>query len=239
MASPRTGFEPARAHKADVILAGGLRHRDFTDRAHHRARGRARVLPRGARPGPGRRLSPQPPDELRRLARRSCPTVAGSPRTCPVSGARARVATSGTRSPIRWAFLGTLLDHATAGEPVALAGHGWGGALALAYAQRHPPRVDALVLIDALPLLGASRGLGIARQALRPGIGEFLMGRSPAAGSAVRCGPGPLTPPRGAMSGSSPSGTTSTRGPSGRSCGVGSLDQSRRADPCRSRSWPR
>jgi pimeloyl-ACP methyl ester carboxylesterase len=74
------------------------------------------------------------------------------------------------------AFLGAFLDRTAAGETVALAGHGWGGAIALAYAQRHPARVDALVIIDALPLLEGFAWPGVVRQALRPGIGEFLMG---------------------------------------------------------------
>jgi pimeloyl-ACP methyl ester carboxylesterase len=73
-------------------------------------------------------------------------------------------------------FLEVFLDGTAAGETVALAGHGWGGAIALAYTQRHPARVGALAIIDALPLLEGFAWPGVARQALRPGIGEFLMG---------------------------------------------------------------
>ena len=73
-------------------------------------------------------------------------------------------------------FLETFLDRIATGDTVALAGHGWGGAIALAYTQRHPGRVGALVIIDALPLLDGFAWPGVARQALRPGIGEFLMG---------------------------------------------------------------
>lgn len=73
-------------------------------------------------------------------------------------------------------FLEAFLDSAAAGETVALAGHGWGGAIALAYAQCHPARVGALAIIDALPLLHGFAWPRVVRQALRPGIGEFLMG---------------------------------------------------------------
>lgn len=73
-------------------------------------------------------------------------------------------------------FLEAFLDSVAVGETVALAGHGWGGAIALAYAQRHPARVGALAIIDALPLLDGFAWPRVARQALRPGIGEFLMG---------------------------------------------------------------
>ncbi|MDQ6731034.1 MAG: alpha/beta fold hydrolase [Actinomycetota bacterium] len=73
-------------------------------------------------------------------------------------------------------FLEAFLDSVAVDETVALAGHGWGGALALAYAQRHPARVGALAIIDALPLLEGFAWPGVARQALWPGIGEFVMG---------------------------------------------------------------
>jgi pimeloyl-ACP methyl ester carboxylesterase len=74
------------------------------------------------------------------------------------------------------AFLEAFLDRVAGGETVALAGHGWGGAVALAYAQRHPARVARLAVIDGLPLLEGFAWPGVARLALRPGIGEFLMG---------------------------------------------------------------
>ena len=73
-------------------------------------------------------------------------------------------------------FLEAFLEHAAVGETIALAGQGWGGAIALAYAQRHPARVGALAIIDALPLLDGFAWPRVARQALRPGIGELLMG---------------------------------------------------------------
>jgi pimeloyl-ACP methyl ester carboxylesterase len=73
------------------------------------------------------------------------------------------------------AFLEELLGAAGL-ERVALVGHGWGGAIALAFALRHPDRVDRVVLIDALPLLEGFAWPAMVRWWRRPAIGELLMG---------------------------------------------------------------
>ena len=169
----------ARAHRADVILAGGPRHRDFTDRAHHRARGRARLLSRGA-PAPDRavRLSPQPPDELRRLAGVPARTAAGWLRTCPASGARARAAISATRSTIRSAFLEAFLDTRRRGRD-GRAGRPRVGRRGRTRLRPAPPGAGRragrsstpVPLLDGLRLAPASPGTRCA-----PGIGELLMG---------------------------------------------------------------
>src|SRR5207248_1905261 len=44
--------------------------------------------------------------------------------------------------------LGALLDALAIAEPVALVGNSFGGLLALAFASRHPQRVERVVLID-------------------------------------------------------------------------------------------
>jgi pimeloyl-ACP methyl ester carboxylesterase len=72
-------------------------------------------------------------------------------------------------------FLEGLLD-AIAVDRVALVGHGWGAAIGLAFTQRHPERVERLVLIDPVPLLEGFRWPRMARWWRRPVIGELLMG---------------------------------------------------------------
>lgn len=59
---------------------------------------------------------------------------------------------------------------------VSLVGHGWGAAIGLLFAQRHPDRVQRLVIIDAVPLLPGFRWPAIARWLGRPGLGELLIG---------------------------------------------------------------
>jgi pimeloyl-ACP methyl ester carboxylesterase len=66
---------------------------------------------------------------------------------------------------------------AAAGQPrVALVGHGWGAAIGLAFAQRHPERIERLAIIDALPLLEGFQWPRIVRHWRRPALGELLMG---------------------------------------------------------------
>lgn len=73
-------------------------------------------------------------------------------------------------------FLARLLDTLRPDEAVALCGHGWGAAVALAFAQAHPGRVARVAVIDAVPLLeGFAWPRGI-RRLLAPGIGELVMG---------------------------------------------------------------
>lgn len=72
-------------------------------------------------------------------------------------------------------FLGAFLDALEIERP-ALVGHGWGGAIALAYAQRHPDRLRRLVIVDAVPLTAGFAWPGPVRRVLRPVLGELWMG---------------------------------------------------------------
>ncbi|MGH2894126.1 MAG: alpha/beta fold hydrolase [Solirubrobacteraceae bacterium] len=72
-------------------------------------------------------------------------------------------------------FVEQFLDALTVPR-VALVGHGWGAAIGLLFAQRHPYRVTRLAIIDAVPLLDGFEWPAIARWVRRPGIGELLMG---------------------------------------------------------------
>ena len=73
-------------------------------------------------------------------------------------------------------FLATFLDHAGL-ERLSLVVHDWGAA-ALVLAQREPERIERLVIIDALPLLGDYRPHRLARIWGTRGLGELLMGLS-------------------------------------------------------------
>ncbi len=61
-------------------------------------------------------------------------------------------------------------------DEVSIVGHGWGAAVGLVYAQRHPERVTRLAIVDAVPLIGSFRWPPIARRWRRVGVGELLMG---------------------------------------------------------------
>ncbi len=73
------------------------------------------------------------------------------------------------------AFVEQFLD-AVGVEEVALVGHGWGAAIGLIFAQRHPDRVTRLAIVNAIPLLPGFAWWPAARWLRRPGIGELLMG---------------------------------------------------------------
>ncbi|HEY4276660.1 MAG TPA: alpha/beta hydrolase [Conexibacter sp.] len=60
-------------------------------------------------------------------------------------------------------------------ERVKLVVHDWGAA-ALAFAIRHPERVERLVICDAVPLLPGYRWHSLARWWRRPVAGELVMG---------------------------------------------------------------
>ncbi len=60
-------------------------------------------------------------------------------------------------------------------EQVQLVVHDW-GAVGLAFAQRHPERVRALVVINAVPLFEDYRWHRVARIWRTPGLGELAMG---------------------------------------------------------------
>jgi pimeloyl-ACP methyl ester carboxylesterase len=61
-------------------------------------------------------------------------------------------------------------------DRVKVVAHDWGAAAGLAFAQRHPDRVERLVLCNALPLLDGFRWHRLARAWRRPVLGELLMG---------------------------------------------------------------
>ena len=72
-------------------------------------------------------------------------------------------------------FVEEFLDALEVGE-VVLVGHGWGAAIGLVFAQRHPERVTRLAVIDAIPLLEGFQWPRVVRWTRRPGVGELLMG---------------------------------------------------------------
>jgi pimeloyl-ACP methyl ester carboxylesterase len=61
-------------------------------------------------------------------------------------------------------------------ERVQLVGHDWGAAAGLVFAQRHPHRIQRMVLCNALPLLDGFRWRGLARAWRTPALGELVMG---------------------------------------------------------------
>jgi pimeloyl-ACP methyl ester carboxylesterase len=75
-------------------------------------------------------------------------------------------------------FIERLLDELEITR-VRLVVHDWGAGGGLVFAQRHPERVERLVLIDALPLLDGFHWARLARWWRRPAFGELLMGSIP------------------------------------------------------------
>lgn len=71
-------------------------------------------------------------------------------------------------------FIEEFLD-LTETPRVSLVMHDWGGA-GLSFAQRHPERVERIVLINAVPLLPGFRWHRLARVWRRPLLGELAMG---------------------------------------------------------------
>ena len=74
-------------------------------------------------------------------------------------------------------FLERLLEHLGI-DRVKLVVHDWGAAVGLAFAQRHPARIERIVLIDGVPLFPAQgvRWHLLGRLWARPAIGELTMG---------------------------------------------------------------
>jgi len=68
-----------------------------------------------------------------------------------------------------------FLDAVVEVERVRLVVHDWGAA-ALSFAQRHPERIERLVVIDAVPLLPGYRWHRTARMWRAPLLGELAMG---------------------------------------------------------------
>jgi pimeloyl-ACP methyl ester carboxylesterase len=73
------------------------------------------------------------------------------------------------------AFVERFLDEIVRVERVRLVVHDWGAA-ALAFAQRHPERIERLVLLNAVPLLPGYRWHRVARIWRTPLLGELAMG---------------------------------------------------------------
>ena len=72
-------------------------------------------------------------------------------------------------------FVAQFLDELGA-ERVSIVGNGWGAAAGLLFAQNQPSRVQALVLVNALPLLEGFSWPAPVRTLRRPAIGELAMG---------------------------------------------------------------
>jgi pimeloyl-ACP methyl ester carboxylesterase len=72
-------------------------------------------------------------------------------------------------------FVERYLDDVVGVERVRLVVHDWGSA-ALAFAQRHPERIQRLVVIDAVPLLPGYRWHRVARLWRTPFVGEMTIG---------------------------------------------------------------
>lgn len=72
-------------------------------------------------------------------------------------------------------FVERYLDEVVEVERVRLVVHDWGSA-ALAFAQRHPERIERLVVIDAIPLLPGYRWHRVARLWRTPFVGEMTVG---------------------------------------------------------------
>jgi pimeloyl-ACP methyl ester carboxylesterase len=61
-------------------------------------------------------------------------------------------------------------------ERITLVAHDWGAAAGLAFAERHPERVERIVLLAPVALFGGARWPAHARAWRRPGFGELAMG---------------------------------------------------------------
>jgi pimeloyl-ACP methyl ester carboxylesterase len=71
-------------------------------------------------------------------------------------------------------FIERFLDHLQV-ERVRLLVHDW-GAVGLAFAQRHPERIERIVVTNAVPFLPGYRWHRTARLWRTPGVGELAMG---------------------------------------------------------------
>jgi pimeloyl-ACP methyl ester carboxylesterase len=72
-------------------------------------------------------------------------------------------------------FLERFLDYVDV-RRVQLVGHDWGAACGLSFAQRHPDRIERIVLLNALPLLPHFTWHRLARLWRTPMLGELAMG---------------------------------------------------------------
>ena len=72
-------------------------------------------------------------------------------------------------------FLGRLLDRLEL-DRVRLCGHDWGAAVGLAWAAEQPARVERLVIVNAVPLLGGFRWRGPFALVRMPVVGPIAVG---------------------------------------------------------------
>lgn len=72
-------------------------------------------------------------------------------------------------------FVERFLDEIVGVDRVRLVVHDWGAAT-LAFAQRHPERIERLVVVDAVPLLSGYRWHRVARLWRTRFVGELAMG---------------------------------------------------------------
>ena len=72
-------------------------------------------------------------------------------------------------------FLEQFLDLVQV-DRVQLVAHDWGAGGGLAFAQRHPERIERIVLLNAVPLLAGFRWHRVARLWRNPVLGELAMG---------------------------------------------------------------
>jgi len=75
-------------------------------------------------------------------------------------------------------FLGRLLSTLDVGR-IKLVAHDWGAGIGLVFAQRHPERIERLVLCDPLPLMAGFHWHRLGRLLRTSGVGELLMGATP------------------------------------------------------------
>src|SRR5438445_697761 len=119
------------------------------------------------------RICGTPLTERRRSRIRSTRARAGGLKRS--SGSRC-ARTPGRTPPTRRAVAAMRAAEALVGvERVRMVVHDW-GAVGLAFAQRCPERVERLVVINAVPLLGGYRWHRIARIWRTPLLGELAMG---------------------------------------------------------------
>ncbi|MFL5337737.1 MAG: alpha/beta fold hydrolase, partial [Geminicoccaceae bacterium] len=86
------------------------------------------------------------------------------------------------------------LLHELGVERVSLVLHDWGAGGGLVFAQRHPERIERLVLSDALPLLSGFRWDRLGRALRTPVLGELVMGSTGRRILARRLRGGAVTP---------------------------------------------
>lgn len=73
-------------------------------------------------------------------------------------------------------FLESFLQATGTTTEISLVGHGWGGAIALAYALTHPLQARRVTIIDAIPMLPGFEWPRPYRRLRQTAVGELIMG---------------------------------------------------------------